>query len=64
MTITQQQRRVLALLADGLTRAEVADRLGISEHTVIAHIVSARERLNARNTTHAVALFLKMEFAS
>ena len=40
----------------GMSRAEVADSLGISENTLRAYIDSARHKLGAMNVTHAVAL--------
>jgi DNA-binding CsgD family transcriptional regulator len=43
------------LLAAGQSRASAADSLGVSEHTLRTSIESARNRLGARNTTHAVA---------
>lgn len=45
----------LSLLAIGCSRAEIADRLSISEHTLRVYIESARHKLGAANTTHAVA---------
>lgn len=45
----------LSLLAVGCSRAEIADRLMISEHTLRVYIESARHKLGAANTTHAVA---------
>ncbi|WP_298492761.1 LuxR family transcriptional regulator [uncultured Maritimibacter sp.] len=42
-------------LARGLSRAQAADELGISEHTIRVYIESARHKLGAINTTHAVA---------
>jgi DNA-binding CsgD family transcriptional regulator len=45
----------LTFLAMGYSRSQVADMLQISEHTLRAYIESARLKLHAMNTTHAVA---------
>ena len=45
----------MTLLAIGYSRAQVANALSISEHTLRVYIESARHKLNALNTTHAVA---------
>ncbi|OSP56088.1 autoinducer binding domain-containing protein [Pseudoruegeria sp. SK021] len=45
----------LSLLAVGYSRAQAADSLSISEHTLRAYIEAARFKLGAQNTTHAVA---------
>ncbi|UWR21669.1 autoinducer binding domain-containing protein [Sulfitobacter sp. S190] len=45
----------MTLLAIGYNRAQVADTLSISEHTLRVYIESARFKLGAMNTTHAVA---------
>jgi DNA-binding CsgD family transcriptional regulator len=45
----------MTLLAMGYNRAQVAQTLSISEHTVRVYIESARFKLGAINTTHAVA---------
>ena len=45
----------MTLLAVGYSRAQVAERLSISEHTLRAYVESARFKLGASNTTHAVA---------
>ncbi len=45
----------LTLLAAGHNRAAIADRLHISEHTLRVYIESARHKLGAMNTVHAVA---------
>lgn len=45
----------MTLLAIGYNRAQVADTLSISEHTLRVYIESARFKLGASNTTHAVA---------
>lgn len=45
----------MTLLAIGYSRAQVAESLSISEHTLRVYIESARFKLGALNTTHAVA---------
>lgn len=45
----------MTLLAMGYSRAQVADTLAISEHTLRVYIESARFKLGALNTTHAIA---------
>ncbi|SHI99000.1 regulatory protein, luxR family [Shimia gijangensis] len=45
----------LTLIAMGYSRAQVAEALTISEHTLRVYIESARSKLGALNTTHAVA---------
>jgi len=45
----------ITLLAMGYSRAQVAQTLTISEHTLRAYIESARFKLGAMNTIHAVA---------
>ena len=45
----------MTFLAMGYSRAQVADTLSISEHTLRVYIESARHKLGAMNTTHAVA---------
>ncbi len=48
----------MTLLALGYSRAQVAHSLSISEHTLRAYIESARSKLGAQNTTHAIATAL------
>lgn len=45
----------MTLIAMGYSRAQVAESLLISEHTLRVYIESARAKLGALNTTHAVA---------
>ena len=45
----------ITLLAGGRSRAQVADTLSISQNTLRVYIESARFKLGAVNTTHAVA---------
>ncbi|MEO0918244.1 MAG: autoinducer binding domain-containing protein, partial [Pseudomonadota bacterium] len=45
----------MTMLAMGYSRAQTAETLSISEHTLRVYIESARFKLGAMNTTHAVA---------
>ncbi|MGR3270674.1 LuxR family transcriptional regulator [Thalassococcus profundi] len=53
--LSPREVEAITLLAVGYSRAQVADALSISEHTVRVYIESARFKLGALNTTHAVA---------
>ena len=52
--LTPREREVLALLAQGLANKQVASRLGITEHTVKAHVAAIYEKLHAGNRAEAV----------
>lgn len=54
-SLSPRETDVLTLLATGLSRAQAAERLKISEHTLRVYIEAARFKLGAANTTHAVA---------
>ena len=56
MDLSPREREALTHLGLGMSRAKVADFLGISENTLRAYIDSARHKLGAANVTHAVAL--------
>jgi DNA-binding CsgD family transcriptional regulator len=53
--LSPREKESLTLLSLGHSRAQVASELGISESTLRAYIDSARHKLGAHNTTHAVA---------
>ncbi len=54
-TLSPRECDALTYLGMGYSRGQVADLLSISEHTLRAYIESARFKLGAFNTTHAVA---------
>ena len=54
--LTPREREVLQLLADGLTPAEISDRLFISRKTVGTHVENVFRKLGVRSRTQAVAL--------
>ena len=53
--LTDRQLEVLALLADGLTNAEIADRLVVSVRTVDHHVAAILAKLGGECPTHAPA---------
>jgi DNA-binding CsgD family transcriptional regulator len=57
--LTDREREVLALLAQGLQLEEIGQRLGIGAETVRTHVRNASDRLGASNRTHAVAIAIR-----
>ena len=55
VSLSPRETDALTLLALGMSRAQAANSLSISEHTLRVYIESARFKLAAMNTTHAVA---------
>lgn len=53
--LSPREADTMTLLAMGYSRAQAAESLAISEHTLRVYIESARFKLGAANTTHAVA---------
>ncbi len=62
-SLTAQQFRVLDLLAQGLLNKQIADRIGVQERTVKAHVTAIFEKLNVRNRTQASLLLRELELA-
>ncbi|MBM9594686.1 helix-turn-helix transcriptional regulator [Roseitranquillus sediminis] len=60
MRLSPREIDALTMLAIGYSRAQAAERLSISEHTLRVYIESARSKLGAANTTHAVAKALTL----
>ena len=57
--LTTREREILQLLADGMSNADVAGRLFISQETVKSHVRHILTKLEADTRTHAVAIALR-----
>jgi DNA-binding NarL/FixJ family response regulator len=55
-TLTPRELEVLELLASGLSNKEIADRLGVSFHTVKFHVNAILGKLGASSRTEVVSL--------
>jgi two-component system, LuxR family, secretion system response regulator SsrB len=60
-TLTQREREVLALLAEGHGQREIGERLAIGVETVRTHLNRARARLGATTAANAVAQAIRLE---
>ena len=58
--VTDRELEVIRLVVDGLTNAEIAERLGIVERTVQAHVAAARAKLGARSRTQLAVYALRL----
>jgi DNA-binding NarL/FixJ family response regulator len=58
--LTRREREILTLLADGLGNKVIAARLGISDHTVKAHVGAIFDKLHVGSRAEAVALGLRL----
>ncbi|HUB99562.1 MAG TPA: response regulator transcription factor [Solirubrobacterales bacterium] len=57
--LTQRQRQILQLLANGESTTVAARELDLSEETVKTHMKNALARLGARNRSHAIAIAMR-----
>ncbi len=57
--LTPRERQILQLLADGMSNADVASRLYISQETVKSHVRRILTKLEADTRTQAVAIALR-----
>ncbi len=57
--LTPRELEILAMLAEGMGNRMIAQRLGISSHTVKFHVAAILDKLSARSRAEAVATGLR-----
>jgi two-component system response regulator DevR len=57
--LSERQRDILRLVADGLSNREIASHINLSELTVKSYIEDVLKQLGARNRVHAAVLAIK-----
>jgi DNA-binding NarL/FixJ family response regulator len=57
---TRRELDVLHLLVQGMTNRQMAERLGVSDHTVKFHVAALLGKLNARTRAEAVARAIRL----
>lgn len=62
--LSAQERRVVALVAEGKTNKEIASALDLSEKTVKNYLAHAFEKLHITRRAQAAALFTKAQIGS
>jgi len=58
-TLSARERQALELASLGLTNLQIAGRLGITVHAVKFHLAAVYRKLQVRNRTEAVVVFLR-----
>jgi DNA-binding NarL/FixJ family response regulator len=58
--LTEQERRILALVAEGLTNREIAQRMFLSEKTIKNYVSSLLAKLGLERRTQAAVLAAKL----
>jgi DNA-binding NarL/FixJ family response regulator len=62
--LSHRERQVLAFVSKGLTNAQIAQKLVLSESTIKSHLSSVFEKLGVRSRREAAALFRDLERAT
>ncbi|MBK6431594.1 response regulator transcription factor [Candidatus Amarolinea dominans] len=59
--LSEREEEVLALVSQGMTNAQIADRLVLSENTVKFHLQNIYQKLGVSNRTEAAAIYFQRQ---
>jgi DNA-binding NarL/FixJ family response regulator len=59
INITQREREIIQLIAEGMSNKQIADALNLSIHTVLTHRKNIMKKTNANNTAGLVLFAIK-----
>jgi len=62
--LSDREHQILVLLADGLSAAEIAPRLHLSESTVKSHVAKIYQKLGAANRAQALVTAMRIGLLS
>jgi DNA-binding NarL/FixJ family response regulator len=57
--LSSREAQVLALVAEGLTNGQIAERLELSVHSIKFHLAAVFRKLDVSNRTEAAAMFFR-----
>jgi two-component system, NarL family, response regulator DevR len=60
-TLSDQERRILALIAEGLTNRQIAERMHLAEKTVKNYVSNLLAKLGMQRRTEAAVFYTQVE---
>lgn len=59
MTLTQRETEIVKLVSEGNSYKQIVRIIGLSLPTIKVYIRAVKTKLGAKNTAHAIAIFIR-----